>query len=477
MYLASNTQMLGEDEVGYLDLAKDFMKTNYPKSSYVIPPLTSLTYTVFFYIFGSSLSLAKAVITIFGFLTIIMVYLFCKKLDKTTFFGINVFGLASISILLTIMYFTHFMLISYTEIPIAFFSVSFIYFLLDFKSVKNAVILGLVMGLSIYAKSSALIFPLILFLFFLVKYIYKKDRYSFKLAIISCFIALLIILPFILRNLILFKYPYLEGFNIFFKPPTTGTSWGTGAVTKALSIPIDYFGLFGYIAVFSSIFGIVYSIQIKNEKMLLVIFMFLLFLLTYYVRSFLSMGIGDPRYFSIIFPEIAIIGGYYLGKVATCKKYLSIIIVIFFIFAFYTSVTVALSTSQSQRYPNDYIEAIKWIKQNTPEDALIFTAYGGSLKYYGDRTAFWASFNEFPEVMTSTNSTRIYNILKSYNISYILVWRGILAQNYIVPESNLIGAFTYNFLNQVYNDKEHFNMTYSNTNSQGQPDNFVFKLK
>jgi len=279
----------------------------------------------------------------------------------------------------------------------------------------------------------------------------------------------LIIVPFVLRNLILFNYPYVEGLNIFFKSPLVA-GWGTTEITKLLSVSADPFSIFGYIALFLSIFGILYFLEVRDEKMFLTLFVFLSFTLVYYLRSFLGIGIGDPRYFSIIFPQIAIIGGYYLTKIADWKKNFSFLIIIFFTFAIFTSYTVALSTSQSQRYPDNYIEALNWVKTNTPKDALIFTTYGGSLSYFGERKNVWSLINEFPEIMTTTNSTRIYEILKNYNVSYILVWRGTLAENYIVPESNLIGAFTFNFLNQVYNDKQHFNLTFSNQ------DNFIFKV-
>lgn len=123
MYLAFNTQMLGEDEAGYTGLAKEFMNLQYKPNSYVVFPLIPLIYVPFLYVFGFSLGIAKAVIALFGVLTLLLMYLFCKKIDKTSFLGINVFGLASISVMLTVFYFSHFMMIAYTEIPMAFFSI------------------------------------------------------------------------------------------------------------------------------------------------------------------------------------------------------------------------------------------------------------------------------------------------------------------------------------------------------------------
>jgi hypothetical protein len=469
MFLASNTQMLGEDEAGYLNLAKEFVNLEYKQDPYSISPLTSLFYTIFFFIFGSSLGIAKAVISIFGILTIIMVYLFCRKLDKTSFFGINIFGLASVSLLLTIFYFTHFMFISYTEVPIAFFSILILYFLIDLDSNKKAVLVGTIMALSVYLKPTAIVFPFIFGLFFLLKYIYKKDKKTFKLFFISCIITALFITPLILRNLLLFNYPFIYGLNIFFEHPLQ-SSITTSELVKSISIPIDFYSLFGLIALFFSILGIVHSLETRNEKILLVSFMFLTFLLIYFISSSLGLIIGDPRYFSVIFPQTAIIGGYFISKATNLRKHLTLILIVFFVYSISISISVALSTYQSQRYPDNYVNALEWIKRNTNKDDLIFTAYGGSLSYYGERKNIWTTIEEFPEVMTTTNSTYIYETLKKYKVSYVLIWRGILAEDWIIPESNIIGVFTYNFVTQVDADKDHFELVYSNQ------DNFVYKL-
>ena len=109
-------------------------------------------------------------------------------------------------------------------------------------------------------------------------------------------------------------------------------------------------------------------------------------------------------------------------------------------------------------------------KTNTKEDSIVFTAYGGSLDYFAERNVIWV-IDEFPDVMHTSNSTYIHDTLKKYNISYILIWRGIVAQDYIVPQSNLIGAFTYNFVNVVSQDQENFDAVFQNQ------DNIIFKLK
>ena len=93
---------------------------------------------------------------------------------------------------------------------------------------------------------------------------------------------------------------------------------------------------------------------------------------------------------------------------------------------------------------------------------------------FADRRNVW-SINEFPDIMTTQNSTYIYDTLEKYNVSYILIWRAIVADRYIVPESNLIGAFTYNFVNIVSNDIQNNNQTHFNIACQNQ-DDLILKL-
>ena len=154
------------------------------------------------------------------------------------------------------------------------------------------------------------------------------------------------------------------------------------------------------------------------------------------------------------------------------NRWLLLLILPILFFSLFSGITTAIGTYNSQRYPNDYLEALKWIKDNTQKDSLIFTTYSGSLKYFGERDYVWAgSIDEyFPEIMTTNNGTFIHEILKQYNVSYILIWGNTIAQNYIIPESNIWGVFTYNFANVISTDTEHFENTFSNQN------NWVFKL-
>jgi hypothetical protein len=236
---------------------------------------------------------------------------------------------------------------------------------------------------------------------------------------------------------------------------------------------------FGWLTFILGIFGFTWLITNwkKNKEETDILFLSLASVLilvsVFTITSFTGWIPLETRYLSIIFPQLALLGGMFLWKMKEWNKMLLILIVPILLFSLFTSATTAIGTYNSQRYPSDYLEALKWIKTNTPKDAIIFTTYSGSLKYYGERDDIWANNigEDFPQIMTTTNGTFIYGVMEKYNVSYILIWRDTMAQNYIVPESNIWGVFTYNFANVVSSDKEHFDNVFSNQN------NWIFKLK
>jgi 4-amino-4-deoxy-L-arabinose transferase-like glycosyltransferase len=465
IYFASTTQMLGEDEATYFDLAKSFMNGEFPMfkpSGYNanVPPLMPLIYIPFFIVFGASLSVAKVVTAIFGVLTLLMMYLIGKK------FG-WVAALASVALLLSIPLFTHFMMISYVEVPIAFFAALALYLFMKPMTMKNSVLLGVVLALSFYVKYSGFFLVVGYFLYYVTRYIFKRDV-NLKPVLITCLIFTLLISPWLIKNLIFYNYPYLEGFNLLFQKPAEYPQWLADALST-LSPTINYYDTFGFVALILGIFGAVYVLSVKEEKLYLPVFLTVLFILLFNIRSLTGLEVGESRYFAVVFPYAALVGSYFLEGLYKKNKMLLPIVALVIVLSLYMSFSVALSTNATQRYPQNYISALQWIDSNTPKDAKIFTAYEGSLKIFGERDNVWA-MDEFPELMTTQDSTYIYDTLEKYNASYILIWRGIVAENYIIPESNLIGAFTYNFLNVVSNDTEHFNATYQNQ------DNIIFKL-
>lgn len=474
MYLASQTKMLGEDEAFYYELGKDFSQFKYPTfdnlgKPIALSPFVPLIYSVPFMIFGPSLGLAKMIISIFGILTLLLVYLIGKKTNIY-------YGIIAAFLLLSITLFTHFMFISYVEIPIAFFSALATYLFLTMNSLKKAIITGVILSLAIYTKQSGLLLFLGLILYAIFLYFYEKEKKYFKLSILAVIIGIILMLPIAIRNIFYYNYPYIHFLNFFFKGPPPPWEGITSKMLSPIMMTIQtYASSLGWIVVLSTIFSISWlTIEISSKnKITKQLFLFVLisffFISIYYFLYFFDIAVVEPRYLSIIFPQISLLGGFFLCKLKGKYRYSIFLFFLIIAFSIYSNVTTALSTSNSQRYPDDYIDALKWIKKNTQNDSLIFTTYSGSVKYFAERDAVWG-IKELPEIMKISNTTYIYDVIKKYNVSYILIWRGILGQDFIIPESNLFGIFTYNFLNNVINDTKHFNLTYQNQN------NIIFKI-
>jgi len=481
MLLAAETNFLGDDEFGYYYNAKSFSQGTiqildiygYPMG---FPGLFVTTFTSFFFLlFGPSLAISKTVSTFFGFLTLIIVYLIGRRINV-------IYGIVSSISLLSIYLFTHFMLLAYVDVPITFFSALILFIFLRNDNFKNTIILGLVLGISYYTKSSALIITLFLFLYSLFKSFKENNLKQLKHIIISILISFLILSPFLIRNIIFFRFPYYDVINIFFKNyalyPVTFPKWLEDSIStiSPVRISLDIFiSTMGWPLFIFSIFGfswlIVYEKLKPKEKDTLLKSTFFVgtFLLMFIITQITGFVPLESRHMFIMFPSLALASGFFMLKLYEKNKWLIVVAIVISLLSLQQSVGTAIATKESQRFPDDHIQAIRWIKTNTEPNDLIFTTYGGSLGYYGERFNIWAARpclgEEFPTLMTTNNGTLINNILKKCKVSYILIWMPTVAQNYIIPESNLWGIYTYNFLNVVRNDTDNFNVTYSNQNN------------
>ncbi len=73
-------------------------------------------------------------------------------------------------------------------------------------------------------------------------------------------------------------------------------------------------------------------------------------------------------------------------------------------------------------------------------------------------------------MMTIDNAIYINSILKKYNVSYVVIWRVVVAESYYITHANLAGAFSYQFVNTVSSAPNYFNITYKDQ------DNMVLKV-
>lgn len=481
MFLAANTNFLGDDEQGYYYNARMFSQGKmelldiygYPIP---FPGLVFMTFGSFlFLIFGPSLSILKMVSVLFGLLTLLMIYLVGRRINV-------LFGISSSVILLSVYLFSHYMFLAYTDLVITFFSISIFYLFLKEESYKNSIFMGVFLGLAYYAKSSALTITAFLFIFSLFRTIKEKDLKYFKMIMISIIISFLILAPYLIRNIILFRYPLYDIFNTFFEGQALYKGGWPNWLDELLGtispvrLSLDLFiSTAGWLLVILSIFGFSWlvaykDLNLKEKEILFKSISFVtVFLIIFFGMFIIGFSALEPRHMLLILPFLSLASGFFMLKLKEKNRFLIVIVAALLLLSIYQSVTTAVGTSTLQRFPDDHIQAINWIKSNTEPDDLIFTTYGGPLGYYGERFNIWAARpcmgEEFPTVMTTTDGNYIKETLKKCDVSYILIWRATVAQDYVIPASNLWGVYTYNFMNLVLTDTENFEVVYSNENN------------
>ena len=478
---AAETSFLGDDEFGYFYGAKIFSEGKMKILDIYEYPMAypgiffSLFNSILFLIFGQSLSIMKITSAFFGMLTLIMIYLTGKKISP-------LLGILSAATILSVYLFTHYMFLAYTDLVITFFSSLAIYLFLKLDNFKKSIFLGTILGISYYVKSSGLVISLFIFVYSLYRTIKEKNYKPIKFAMVSIAVSLLVLSPFLIRNITSFNYPYFDIFNLFFKEQATyhvgWPHWLETQLNTVSPVKLSLFSILsavGWTLLISSLFGFGWltnykSLDEKSKKLLSTsIFFILVFFLIFFITQITSLAALESRHMFIILPSLSIFSGFFLFKLKEKHKLLLTIIVVVIIVSLYQSVTTAITTSETERFPQDHINAINWIKTNTEPDDLIFTTYGGPLGYYGERFSIWASSaclgEEFPTIMTTTDGGYIKETLKECDVSYILIWRQTVAQDYIIPASNLWGIYTYNFMNLVLTDTENFLVVYSNENN------------
>jgi 4-amino-4-deoxy-L-arabinose transferase-like glycosyltransferase len=476
LLLSSQTKMLEEDEPLYVELGAKFSQFMYPGFDGVgravnIQPFVPLVFALPFIVFGPSLALAKMIIAVFGILTLLVVYLIGKKISIY-------WGLFSAFLLLSAGLFAYFMMIVYVEVPIAFFSALATYMILGTNSSKRAVLAGVAVSLAFLTKQTGLFLIAGFLIYMMILYIQQRNKRILKLMIIVILVAGALSASFILRNILLYNYPYIHFLNLLFSlPPNEFHGW-PGITTEILSTPM--FTLQSYVFNTSVIMMLLFVCCIIlffaeamrkkiDRNILLFVVLTFMFISLYYIYYFMHLGMTEARNLFIIFPQMALIGGYLIYRIQDYKNFGILMVVAVIMISSYLGLNAAFRTVAAERYPADYLQALSWIKSNSAPDDVIMTTYGGSVKYFADRDNRW-TIDELPDIMSANNTTYIYKTLKDYNISYVLVWKSVLDQKFVIPESNLMGIFTYKFFNMVMNDTEHFNITYRNEN------NVVFKL-
>ena len=457
IYFSFQTKFLGEDEENYLGVAKEILKTgSYPVKDFFgdpinFPPLIPIILSMFSYSLGAS----KVMIALFGVLTLVMTYAFCERFVKKGF------GIIASTLLFSISLFVQFSMLIYLEIPVGFFSIASLYFFLRAEKLKHYILPGILIGLGLLTKTSALLIPITLLLYS----IYKG---KLKEGLITILVGFLILAPWVVRNYVALGDPMYPGFHqvydyFFGNPYPEKAPLELTQAAQPLIMPLDIVNSIGILATFFSIFGFSYAYYRKNEIGMLCLVFIVVFLVAFYSNL---IGIKDVRYFSIIFPQICIMGTIgisYLNEDVRKYKIPTILVAIIILISLYYGISTALGTSTSTRFGDDYVKALKWIKTNSTDNAMIMTVFTGSCEFYSDRHCLWP-VRDLKELMTTQSLSNLTSILKKNNVNYILIQQGITSQSYISSGTNTIGVFSLQFVGMMVVSKD-FEQVYASNDS------------
>ncbi len=331
---------------------------------------------------------------------------------------------------------------------------------------------GIFTGLALLTKNSAAF----LFLFFLLYEIFiaklKNKKYFFAIVVIAFALAA----PWLARNFILFgspcywkfytdeqcgpvfdsQVPRVEGLKFEGRTEIAGTE------ADLFRYGFLNFARFAYGWALPALFFFGLSIFLmrrgKPDKIIM-----LLILSTLPLFYFSTWRAEDTaRYMLPLVAPLALAGGAFVSELfsAAAKKHAALgaillLIILFFSWP-YGSEKLAVMGQVKQFVPGA-IDACQWVKQNTPQDSILFATYGSQIRYQCDRKLGVARDAE--EVMLGNESVS-YEHLKLNGINYVFVINGLITQQKL--QENYPLSFV-----QMMENSTHFKKVYDNSDKFG----------
>lgn len=357
-------------------------------------------------------------------------------------------------------------------IPIALLAMLFIYRLYRTGKVGDAILIGLFIGLGMVIKQQGLIIGFLLILFVFISYLLKKrfmfDALSVKHLLFIFFVVLLVAaVP--LYNQIertgtigyspdQTRLPDFVPFSSYinenilksnFLLDDEGSEWMQNVIGYRLGdisvidtykqyilSPTHYNRWINYdgqlhIIIFSIFFFIGLIYLFRQDRIIFYL------MSTIFLTSFLSTWLWNQRIHQYQPLGLVILSVFLVsGKIKVAeylRKYNKLLVILFI-----TYLIIILSISwvtyihiplfkQEGRQSNEYIEAFeelgKFVKENTPQEA-IFLAAETNFRYYTERDAIWISEGgggKIAKILNSTDPETAIEWINYYRIDYIFV--------------------------------------------------------
>jgi len=442
------------------------------------PPLFIITES-FFFMFGEIA--VKFMIPIFSILTAFMLYIFLKKTVNANA------GLAAALIYLATPSLVTYAVMTYVDTMFSLLvlcSLYFGYLALEHGQKKDTILSGIFFGLATLTKITAPIIFLALGLYFVYSK-YYKDVNKWKILILIGVVALLIVSPWLIRNVVLFKdvcyglsgCPAIEDTLIEHSEAISnlyaGRTSGGGTESSLIKLgTLAYTNFaYGWIMIFLALFGIVYAIKERKKPEMLMI---MLMVAVIPIFMFYSTRVEDTaRYTLPVIIAMAALGGIFLSKVYDNLRAKHLMIAIIIILLIVPSIWYfgqdKLNTMQNVKsFSSGFFDACNWVEKNTPNDSLLLSIYSQQTAYSCNRRVSTA-IPDFAEI-TMTNNETSYQHLKLHGYDYIFVQVGLISQT--PYQENIPLAFY-----QYMGGSPHFVKAYDNTQTFGNDGVIIYEVK
>ena len=376
--------------------------------------ISAAFYAIFGIFFGTNAAAfgMKLVSPVFGSLSLVISYLILKKLfdGKVALYGLLFITFLPMSI--------DYSIFSYADSTLTFFAVASLYLAL-----KNRIILSAIMlSLAILTKyTGLLVIPATIYIIFI-----KNKGTYLKKCMIALGMAMIISLPWYVRNWIYLNNPFYPILNSLFGGVEAGVTYSGFNFSNLLSINsiiipfLEFFGVpdgnpsnifffeMGYlpillaiwlVAIVAFFFPITMGLRLKKEARNIALLLLVPFLLTA-ILHILNVGWSVGRR---LLPIVIILAFFWANgidlaerrmKYEKAKKIMwAILAVIILGFIFTSFVKINLARGQWGLYQDDF----NWARQNT-EKGSVFMAGGQCLSYNLGRFAYQPSLTNMDNV-------------------------------------------------------------------------------
>jgi 4-amino-4-deoxy-L-arabinose transferase-like glycosyltransferase len=451
-----------------------FEGTTLMREGFWRPPAWNLLEGSFYYLFGFNETIVKFLTPFIAtILTGFLVFVLVKKIYNGNM------GMLAAIMTVTIPSVVTYAVLFYTDTMFTFYFVAFVLTLIlasETGSKKYSFLSGVFAAIAFMTKSPGfLVYPIVVLLF-LYEWIKEKKPLStlVKLYLPVIIIGALIIIPFGLRGIALYKNPFcylplpifkadnchIDNFKETLK--FQGRTEQTGSEMGLLQAGLQTYFEFAYGSVWfvglGFFAGLLLSIYQRKKADLILIIVMLTSLLIFYQS--LDRIEDTARYVLGWAPIIAILAGRYFSDIfdfiKKYQKYLALVVFIFVFVMAYLNFSSKMSNMASvKQFSSAFLQACDWVKSNpdkVPVDATITTVWMHHTAYNCQRN----TVGNMADIALSTDLNHTLEVAKENGIGFIFV------QKFSLSDQPLSEKYTLNFIQFLETNPNNFVKIYEN---------------